>query len=354
MVETRQETRLPYKALDEFTYGVLVRLGVPPEDARITADALSQANLRGVDSHGIDLLPMYVERLRSGMVKPQPRVRVVKETPAMALIDGDRGLGQVTAVFGMKLAIEKARQVGIGWINVFNSSHQGALAYYALMAVKKDMIGMTTSTTSRTTSPWGSRERISPNSPVAFAVPTRNYKTLVLDMATSVRANGIVRLAKERNIPLPEGLAIDIQGNVTTDPFKAASTLPFGTYKGSGLAMVFAILAGLLGGGPLVGYASQRVNEGGPFVPEVGHLLVAVDIKSFTDVDEFKSKVDDAIATWKRSAKRPGFEEIYYPGEIEWNRVRDRESNGIPLNDSLVNELRKLAEELEVPFPVEA
>ena len=351
MAEIKEEMQVPYKALDEFTYEVLVRVGVPPGDAHIITDVLSQTNLRGVETHGTDMLPNYVERLSTGVLNPKPNVQIVKETSATALIDGDHGLGQVTSVFGMKVAIKKAREVGIGWVNIFNSGHQGALAYYSLMAAAEDMIGIATTTTSRVMSPWASREPIATNSPIAFAVPTRSYKTVVLDMATSVLANGKVRLAQERNIPLPEGMTVDEQGNITTDPFKVASILSVGTYKGSGLAMMFAILAGLLSGAPLTAYHTTKLREDGPFVADVGHLLVVVDVGNFTDLNGFKSQLDDVITTWKSSAKRPGFDKLYYPGEIEWDRVPDRQRNGIPLNDTLVDKLRKIADELEIEFP---
>ena len=354
MAKSREEARIPYKVLDQFTRDVLIRLGVPEEDAQTTTAVLSQANVRGVETHGSDLLPIYVDRLRNDVISPRPKVRVVKETPAAALVDGDRGLGPVASVYGMKEAMKKAKQAGIGWVNVINSNHHGALAFYSLLAAGEDMLGITTTTTSKIMSPWGSREPIAPNTPIAFAAPTRGYRPVVLDMATSVFAYGRVRLSQERNVPLPEAMVLDEEGNVTLDPFKAVSALSFGGYKGSGLMMMLTILTALLGGAPFAANRALRVGQGAGFAAQVAHLFVAVDIQGFIDVEQFKTSLDEVIATWKGSARRPGFDQVYYPGEIEWNRVPDREEHGIPLNDSLLRELKRIGEELGVPFPAAA
>ena len=346
----QQETRVPYEALDDFTRRVLEHLGMPPADAATVTEVLSQTNLRGVETHGTDMLPIYVGRLRHGIINPTPKMTVVKETAAAALIDGDKGAGQVTSVFAMNTAIGKARQTAIGWVNVRNSNHQGALAYYSLMAAREGMIGIATSTTTTVMAPWGSREAIASNAPMAYALPSARYETPVLDMASSVHAFGKVRLAQERNVALPEGMAVDAEGNLTIDPIKAAAAVSFGDYKGSGLMMVFAALSGLLSGEP---FTAQRPAPGGEkgFAAQVAHLLVAVDIESFTDLGEFKTSLDEVIASWKQSDRRPGFDEVFYPGEIEWRRVPERKANGIPLNGSLLSELKAIGQDLGVPFP---
>jgi LDH2 family malate/lactate/ureidoglycolate dehydrogenase len=345
-----QETRVPYEALDDFTRRVLERLGLPSADAETVTAVLSQTNLRGVETHGTDMLPIYVGRLRHGIIKPTPKMTIVKETAAMALIDGDQGAGQVTSVFAMNTAIDKARQAGIGWVNVRNSNHQGALAYYSLMAAEQGMIGITSSTTTTVMVPWGSREAIASNAPMAYALPSDRYETPVLDMASSVHAYGKVRLAQERNVALPEGMAVDAEGNLTIDPFKAVAAVSFGDYKGSGLMMVFAALSGLLSGEPFTAQRPAAGQEKG-FAAQVAHLLVAVNVESFTDLGEFKTSLDDVIAGWKRSALRPGFDEVFYPGEIEWRRVPERKANGIPVNESLLSELKAVGQDLGVPFP---
>ena len=339
--------------LSDFAALVFRTLGMPEGDAKITADVLVHANLRGVDTHGLDMLPIYADRLRQGVINPCPAMKTVKQGPSMAVLDADRAAGQVASVRAMRLAIDKARETGVGWVNVVNSNHQGALAYYSLMAVEHDMVGITVSTTSRVMAPWGSREPIAPNTPMAFALPSAQYDPPVLDMATSVLAFGNVRLAAEQGAEIPEGMALDAEGNETVDPARAHAAIPFGAYKGSGLMFVFSVLAGLLGGGPFTANKSLKVGQGA-FAAEVGHFFLAVDVARFTDVGAFKAGVDDVIAQWKESARRPGFDTVYYPGEIEWLRAAERGRDGVPLHDALVRELRSIGADLGVVFPAAA
>ncbi|MCH8090039.1 MAG: Ldh family oxidoreductase, partial [Chloroflexi bacterium] len=212
------------------THQVLNGLGVPLNDASTAADVLGQANLRGVDTHGIGLLPGYVSRIKQGMVKTKPRIKVLKEGVATMVIDADQSLGQISSRFAMQQAINKALLAGIGWVNVVNSNHHGALAYYALMAAEQEMIGIVSTTTSSCMAPWGSREPLVGNNPLAIAVPCNDHEPLVLDMATSLLASGGVR---SRRIGIPEGLSIDSQGNPNSDPDRSAALLPAGGYKGS-------------------------------------------------------------------------------------------------------------------------
>ena len=341
--------RIPYKALDDFTHDVLHRLGVSSADAQTAVNVLSQANLRGVDTHGSDLFPAYVQRIQSGMVNTSPKMKIIKESAATVVIDADRALGQISSRFGMQEAINKAVLSGIGWVNIINSNHHGALAYYALMAAEQDLIGIVTTTTSACMAPWGSREALVGNNPLAIAIPCNNHDPLILDMASSLFANGKVRLAKERGEPLPDGLSIDADGNPNSDPSNSAALLPMGDYKGSGLAMMLGFLAGGLAGQPFTGYGKS--NKEGKESSELSHLMIAVNIDNFTDLEEFKDSVDEVIDSWKNSEPRPGFDEVFVPGEIEWRRVPDREENGIPLNASLVAEMKRIGDEVEVEFP---
>ena len=344
---TDQLMRVPNRALDQFTQQVLNRLGIPLNDAITASDVLGQANLRGVDTHGIGLLPGYVSRIKGGMVKTEPRIKVLKEGVATMVVDADQSLGQPSSRFAMQQAINKALLAGIGWVNVVNSNHHGALAYYALMATEQEMIGIVSTTTSSCMAPWGSREPLVGNNPLAIAVPCNDHEPLVLDMATSLLANGRVRLARERGEPIPEGLSIDSQGNPNADPDLSAALLPAGGYKGSGLAMMLGILSGVLAGAPFTGYPGGR--DGG--ASELSHLMLAVSIEQFTDLEEFKDSIDGIIESWQDSEPRPGFDQVFVPGEIEWRRVPDREANGIPINDTLASELSRIAEELEIDWP---
>ena len=342
---TDQPIRVPNRALDQFTHQVLNGLGVPLNDAITAADMLGQANLRGVDTHGIDLLPGYVSDIKQGMVKTKPRIKVLKEGVATMVIDADQSLGQISSRFAMQQAINKALLSGTGWVNVVNSNHHGALAYYALMAAEQEMIGIVSTTTSSCMAPWGSREPLVGNNPLAIAAPCNDHEPLVLDMATSVLASGGVR---SRRIGIPEGLSIDSQGNPNSDPDRSAALLPAGGYKGSGLAMMLGILSGVLAGAPFTGYPSGRV---GGEASELSHLMLAVSIEQFTDLEYFKDSVDQIIDAWHRSDTRPGFDEVYVPGEIEWRRVPDREANGIPVSGTLAAKLSEIAEELQLEWP---
>jgi len=344
------ELRFDGQSLKNFAARICCALGMPEGDANITADVLASTNLRGVDTHGLDMLPIYIDRLRQEVINPSPVVRTVREGPSMAVLDADRAAGQVASVRAMRLAMDKASEAGVGWVNVVNSNHQGALAYYSLMAVEEDMVGVTVSTTSKVMAPWGSREPIAPNTPMAFALPSAQYKPPVLDMATSVLAFGNVRIALEQGTQIPEGMALDAEGNETVDPARANAAAPFGAYKGSGLMFVFTVLAGLLGGGPFTANKSLKVGQGA-FAAQVSHCFIAVNVARFTDVGAFKAGIDDVIAQWKKSARRPRFDAVHYPGEIEWICAAERERDGIPLHDALVRELRGIAAGLGVAFP---
>jgi LDH2 family malate/lactate/ureidoglycolate dehydrogenase len=218
MVETRT---VPWQTLDGFMRGVFESCGMSTENARLLADTLTQANLRGVDTHGAGLLPNYYERLKGGGVNPRPDIKVVKESPAAFLMDADAGPGQIATIFAMRKAISKARETGIGWGQVFNSNHHGALAYYALMAANEGMLGITTTGTGPSIAPWGGKVAKIGNNPLAIAAPAKGRSPVVLDMACSVRAQGQLRLAAEKGTPLPEGLSLDQEGNPTRDAEQA-------------------------------------------------------------------------------------------------------------------------------------
>jgi LDH2 family malate/lactate/ureidoglycolate dehydrogenase len=273
---------------------------------------------------------------------------VLKEGVATMVIDADQSLGQISSRFAMQQAINKALLAGIGWVNVVNSNHHGALAYYALMAAEQEMIGIVSTTTSANMAPWGSREPLVGNNPLAIAVPCNDHEPLVLDMATSLLANGRVRLARERGEPVPEGLSIDAQGNPNADPDRSAALLPAGSYKGSGLAMMLGILTGVLAGAPFTGYPGGR--DSGE-ASELSHLMLALNIEQFTELEDFKDSTDQIIESWQTSAPRPGFDQVYVPGEIEWRRVPDREADGIPVNGALAAKLSEIAKELELDWP---
>ncbi len=351
MTTQQKVTYIPWKALDEFQRRVLEKGGLSREHARIVSDNLTQANLRGVDTHGSGLLPNYYRRLKEGGINPEANVRIVKESPAVVIVDGDAGPGQVATQFAMQKAIEKARVCGIGWAEVVNSNHHGALAYYSLMAAEQDMIGITFTGAYPSIAPWGGKQRLIGNNPLAIAAPVDGEKPLVLDMAMSVRANGQLRLAQERGTPLGEGQALDKDGNPTSD-WKAAaagSLLPFGGYKGSGLTLMLELMAAVMGGGPHTTQMNMNARNSTP--SRTGHSLAALNISFFSDVAKFKREAAAIAKEWRSSEKRPGFSEVLTPGEKEWRFMAEREKKGIPLYAGSLKILQDLGKEAGVPFP---
>ena len=223
---TNDEVRVGWEGLKEFTKEVFVRVGLPPEDAEIEADVLIWASLRGVDSHGVFRIPIYLEWVEAGIMNTKPNIQVLKETPATILIDADRAFGPVVTTMAMGRVMKKAKEVGIGWGYIRITSHQGAMGYYALMAAKQDMAGIAIVCSRPNMAPVGARAAGVANNPIAISVPGRRHSPMVLDMATSVAAGGKISLAVDKGISIPEGWALDKDGNPTTDPRLGTIFLP--------------------------------------------------------------------------------------------------------------------------------
>ncbi|MBI2467268.1 MAG: Ldh family oxidoreductase, partial [Candidatus Rokubacteria bacterium] len=207
-----REVRVSWEALQKFTAEIFTRVGMPPEDAQCEAEVLVWANLRGVDSHGVLRVHWYVELADRGEMNPRPRIQTVKETPATLLIDADRAFGPVVTVQAMRQVMQKAREVGIGWGLIRNVTHQGAMAYYSLLAAREGMAGLALVCSPPNMAPFGARAAGLHNSPITIAVPARRHPPLVLDMATSIAAGGKLRLAIDKGIAIPEGWALDKDG----------------------------------------------------------------------------------------------------------------------------------------------
>jgi LDH2 family malate/lactate/ureidoglycolate dehydrogenase len=318
--------------LKEFTKEVFMRVGMTPEDAEIEANALIWANLRGVDSHGVLRIPWYVDNADKGIMNPRPDIRIVKETPATLLIDADRAFGPIVTVAAMNRAMEKAQKVGIGWVIIRNLTHQGALGFYSDMAAKKDMAGIVFVCSPPNMAPYGAKAPGVHNSPISISIPAKQHSPLRLDMATSVVAGGKMLLARDKGTSIPEGWALDKDGNPTTDPEKVTCYLPFGGFKGSGLAMMFECLSSVMAGNPLLGpvlsgvETSSQAQDGkaaeGVSQRYVGRgrqnsVVAAINISMFTDVESYKENIDTMIDGVKALPKVEGVKEIFVPGEPE-------------------------------------
>ena len=344
-----KEVRVAKDPLKQFSKEVFIRVGFSPEDAEVQADVLVWANLRGVDSHGVLRIPWYVELVDKGHMHPRPKIQVQKETPATVLFDADYAPGPVVTVQAMNRVIKKAREVGIGWGLIRNTMHQGAIGYYSLMAAREGMAGIALVCNPPNMAPHGARAAGLHNSPIAIAVPGNRHRPLLLDMATSVAAGGKLTLAMDKGVSIPEGWALDKDGNPTTDPKLATILMPFGGYKGSGLAMMFECLSSLMVGNPLLEPVFQ--GKEGAMIHHQNSVVAAVNIGTFTDVEKYKAHVDAIIEGLKALPKASGVDEIFVPGEPEDKVYDERLRNGIPLPEGTVQKLRDMSKRFGVPLP---
>ena len=343
------EMRIAADVLERFTAAVFEKVGLAPEDAATEAHVLVWANLRGIDSHGVLRVPNYVASVERGGMNPRAQVRIERETPATLLIEADHAFGPVVTTFAMRQVIAKAAQVGVGWAIIRNTTHQGAMGYYALLAAAEGMAGLALVCNPPNMAPYGARAAGVHNSPLAIAVPGQQHPALVLDMATSVAAFGKIQLAVDKGIPIPPGWALDQDGKPTTDPTLAKILLPAGGYKGYGLALMFECLSSLFAMNPLL---EPTLLHGKPVPPGTQNSVVAaINIATFGDVATYREHVDRLVEGIKGLPKADGVEEILVPGEPELRVLADRQANGIPLPEGTARNLRAVAAKLGVPLP---
>jgi len=339
-----------WEALQAFTKAIFARAGLPEKDAATEAEVLVWANLRGVDSHGVQRIPLYINSIEAGYYNARPNIEVIKETPATLFIEADHAMGPVVTVFAMERVIAKAREVGVGWGLIRNTTHQGAMAYYALMAARQGMAGLALVCNPPNTAPTGARAAGIHNSPIAIAVPGNQHNPIVLDMATSVVAQGKMQVYIDKGLPIPEGWALDKDGNPTTDPSKAALMLPAGGYKGYGLALLFECLSSIMAGNPLLSPTLLDLENKPPRGTQ-NSVVVAVNIGLFTDVEGYKDNIDDLAKGIKGLPKQPGVDEILIPGEPEDRVHAQRKAEGIPLPAGTFARLQEVAVKFGVEMP---
>jgi len=344
----KEEIRVDWRELREFTGKVFIKAGMTPEDSETVADVLVWANLRGVDSHGVLRIPWYVGMIETGQIKINPDVKILKETPAIELIEADRSFGPVVTVSAMDRVIKKAEAMGIGWSVIRNHSHQGAMAYYSLIAARANMAGIAIVCSPPNMAPYGAKARGLHNSPISIAVPAEKHRPLVLDMATSVAAGGKLSLAQDKGIPIPEGWAMDKDGKITTDPNLAHSLIPTGGTKGSGMAMMFECLSSIMASNPLL--EPVLLDDQKERRHMQNSIVAAINIGMFADVEEYKTHIDTLIDCLKALPKADGVDEILVPGEPEDKCHDERMKNGIPLPDGTIQNLRGVAEKLGIGF----
>ncbi|MDZ7802320.1 MAG: Ldh family oxidoreductase [Trueperaceae bacterium] len=338
--------------LTQFTSRAFAAAGLPPEHADTIGRDLVRANLRGVDSHGVMRIPMYLERLRRGLVNPTPHVRVTRQTTAVASVDGDDAMGFIPAHMAMDEAMELAQDAGIGLVGVRRSGHFGMAALYALQAIERGFVSMIFTNSSPAIPMYGGRTTFLGASPIAAGVPGGESPPFVMDMAMTVIARGKIRLAAQRGEAIPEGLALDRQGRPTTDAAEAFEgvCLPFGGVKGSVLATLMDLLSGVLTGSAYGGdVKNPYLDHSGP--QDVGHLFFAIRPDLFMSLDDFAARMDDFYARIKNLPRADGFDEVLLPGEPERRCEAHRREHGIPITPDVIIDLRRVADELDLSFP---
>lgn len=333
-----------------FAARCLEAVGVSPDDAALVAEHLVEADLRGLDSHGLSRLPVYVRRIGKGLMEPRTGPEIVRETPVAALMDARHGLGIVVADRAMRIAAAKAKEVGMGCVGVRNSTHCGFLAFYTRRAALEDLIAFAFTNAAASQAPWGGREPYFGTNPLSVGIPRRDGPPIVVDMATTVAARGKIRLAAQKGERIPEGWAIDREGRPTTDPRAAMEglILPVGGPKGYGLALLVDVLSGVLTGGvfgPEVGALAEDRRQ------RVGHFFLALRADLFVPLDQFLGSVEEMARQIKACPPMVGFERVLLPGEPEEIRSESNRRAGITMSEAVVRELEALGEELGVSCP---
>jgi LDH2 family malate/lactate/ureidoglycolate dehydrogenase len=336
--------------LREFITACLEKLGVPPQDAATCGALMADAEVQGSDGHGAIRLIPYARRFLAGGMNLEPKVRVVKEKAAMALLDGDNGMGHLVMKRAAEIAIDKARTCGVAWVGAYHSNHAGPASLYARMALEHDMIGLYFAVgNANHLPPWGGLDMLLSTNPIACAIPAGEEAPIVLDMATTVAAYGKVKAKAQRGEQMPVGWMIDREGRPLTDPKRAGEgfLLPIGGYKGYGLALVVGILAGTLNGAAM---GSETIDFNADHVTETntGQAICVIDPDAFGEGAQFKVKVDKLVREMRGSARMPGVDRIWLPGEQSHERRLHNLEHGVSLPPALLTQLDEFARGLGV------
>lgn len=342
---------IQHTVMRSYGYALFEAAGLPADQSRTVTDHLVDANLTGHDSHGIIRIPGYIRSIAAGRIAPVGELKVVRQTPASVVIDGEGGQGIVICTRAMEMAVERAKQTTFGAVAVHQCSHIGRLGAYPPLAAQEDCIGvLLLNGGSRFTAPFGGTSRRLPPNPIAMAVPSQSGAVMMLDITTSMAAGGKVQVYAARGQQVPPGWLIDAEGNEVRDPapFEAdeIAMLPLGGasgHKGYGLGMMIDAIAGGLS---WAGCSSEKPTRGGS-----GFLALAINISSFIDVDEYKKEVQILIDWAKSSKTAPGVKKIYYPGEIEEDTRATRSADGIPVEETTWGRIAEAAAEVGVAAP---
>ncbi|HUS87663.1 MAG TPA: Ldh family oxidoreductase [Bacteroidales bacterium] len=352
-----------YEYLFTFSKTLFEKMGCSPEDATVIADVLLRAELRNISSHGLLRLKDYWMLVQDGRMNPKPNVRIVHESPGTAVVDGDLSFGMVSGKISMKLAIEKAKKAGTGWVATRNSNHFGIAGYYAMMALEHDMIGICLTNANPSVAPTFSVERMLGTNPISMAVPTKNQPPYVADFATTPIARGKISVAEKKGEKLPLGFVQDKYGHPSDDPSilrEGGAILPLGgdrvhgSHKGYCLGSIVDILTGVISGAnwgpfvpPVVSYLPRKDKQVGL---GTGHFFGAMRIDAFMPADEFKIRMDEWIGSFRASRPVEGQEKVLIPGDVEREYEEILMKKGIELVPKVIEDTREVAESLGMEF----
>ncbi|MGN0176837.1 MAG: L-sulfolactate dehydrogenase [Methanobrevibacter sp.] len=320
---------------------ILKKLGASEEDQELVAEATIDADLKGFTSHGLGRFPQYLISIEAGTINLEENITIEKETPAMALINGNSGFGQAVSYKAMQIAIKKAKEMGIACVGVHNSNHFGVTGFYSDLALRENCIGLVIANTDPAIAPLGGKKALIGTNPIALGIPSDTYMTV--DMATSVTARGKIIESRRKGLDLPDGWALDKDGNPTNNPEEAleGSILPFGGFKGYALSLLIEVLTG-----PLVqaGYGNGVSGTASPDKDcTKGDLYIVIDPSKFGDFDEFKANTEDFV-----SQVRATGENVAIPGDLEVKRISEAEANGIPIDKKLNEQLKEICDNLDI------
>lgn len=370
-----KETRpfVPWQLVDDFMTTAFVKLGLPEEDARLCSDVLLESDRRGIESHGCNRFkPIYVDRIRQGILNPVTKIDILKETPTTAVLDANDGMGMVASKKAMDMCIEKARKYGMGMVAVRNSSHYGIAGYWTGLAEKENMIGITGTNARPSIAPTFGVENMLGTNPLTFAMPTDEEFPFSLDCATSIIQNGKIEYYARIGHDTPAGMVIGRDGSEMTDSAQIlkdmrsqkAALAPLGGvgelfagYKGYGYATVVELLCAALQSGMFLKDLDGK-DENGKIRPyHLGHFFIAIDTEAFMGAEAFKKTAGDILRGLRNSQKAPGQERIYTAGEKEHDVWMYRKDKGVPMTEAVQKEFIQLRDELgltQFHFPFEA
>ena len=357
-VQPEDQVRVSEENLRKTVESVFSKMGLSDSDARLGADVLVKADMRGVDTHGVsNMLRSYVTGYASGELNPHPNWNITRETPSTANIDGDGGLGIIVTPKAMDIAIEKAKDVGMGVVTIHNSRHLGMASYHALKAVENDMIGMCMTSCPPSVLPTFGAEPVLGTNPIAIAAPAEKEAPFVFDAAMSAVAANKLGLARRNGTQLLGGWVADhegrpimeeveppvpgYEGSASSYLLPLVGTREVGSHKGYGMMCLVDILGGILTGG---GYGMN------PGRPNFGHYVAAYNIEAFMDTKEFKTTMDEWINMLNSSRPAPGHDRVMYPGQPEHEANIERSENGIPLHHEVIDWFKDICGELSIPF----